>query len=296
MIVNNLALAQKIIVSDIAVLPSDRTAIMNPCYDINGDTCALVMISTNNIEGLTFPNKNQYINVKKDNDEYYAYVPYAINKINFEHSSYLPGQIDFSAFGFRKLKKGCCYRVSLLAERKEKNDKCVVTFKLTPETSELTINSSTYPLNIDGICQINLDKGRYEYKVRHEDYKDVTGELVVNDEKTNTVYVSLKPQLYDVRIITNVNNGMLFVDNKKYGTISQKRNIQLRKRTHTLRIEADGYYPNEINVDLLNNNVKDSYKTTINYHFINNDKNFNDCYIELIKKEIIKNKRKVIRL
>ena len=46
--------SQNMIVKSVAVLPTDKTAMQYPCIDNNGDTCALLKIKTDNLEGIEF--------------------------------------------------------------------------------------------------------------------------------------------------------------------------------------------------------------------------------------------------
>ena len=51
-------IAQTITIKSVSLQPNDQSAIVQPVFDNNGDTCALIKIKTDHLLGIEFPNKN----------------------------------------------------------------------------------------------------------------------------------------------------------------------------------------------------------------------------------------------
>ena len=90
---------QNMTIKSVVAKPNDQTAIHHPCLDYNGDTCALLKIKTDNLEGIEFSNPNQYIKVNYSNGVYSVYVPTMTRKLDFMHKEFMPVQIDMANYG-----------------------------------------------------------------------------------------------------------------------------------------------------------------------------------------------------
>ena len=99
--------SQELEIKSVSLQPSDKTAIQQPVLDSNGDTCALIKLKVN-LQGLQFTNKTQYVGDVKYVDGCYCLYksPHLSRMISFQHPDYLPGQIDLSDYGYRRLKGG----------------------------------------------------------------------------------------------------------------------------------------------------------------------------------------------
>ena len=98
--------SQNMTIKSVALQPSDKTATIQPCLDNNGDTCALLKIKTDNLEGLEFSNPNQYIKKTYSDGIYSVYLPELSRKLDFKHKDYMPIQLDMADYGYRKLRRG----------------------------------------------------------------------------------------------------------------------------------------------------------------------------------------------
>lgn len=111
----SLILAQEINVSSITELINDKTAENSPRQDYEGDYCALLKIAAPGIDGLVF--KGLIVGeIEQKEGVYYVYVSGGTKKINFQHSQFKPGTIDFSAAGITISGK-TTYSVSLEASK-----------------------------------------------------------------------------------------------------------------------------------------------------------------------------------
>ena len=54
------SLGQNMTIKSVSLNPVDKTATTQVCLDNNGDTCAMLKIKTDNLEGIEFSNPNQY--------------------------------------------------------------------------------------------------------------------------------------------------------------------------------------------------------------------------------------------
>lgn len=111
--------AQEIDVCGIIELINDNTAVNNPRQDLNGDDCALLKIEAPGVEGLVF--KGAVVgDIEHKSEVYYVYVPAGTKRLNFQHSKYLPGTIDFSSAGIT-ISGNATYSVILEASKKQES-------------------------------------------------------------------------------------------------------------------------------------------------------------------------------
>lgn len=131
--------AQEVNVSSIIELFNDKTAENSPRQDYEGDYCALLKIEAPGIDGLVF--KGTIVgDIEHKSGVYYVYVSAGTKKINFQHSRFLPGTIDFSSAGVTITGKTT---YSVILEASEAKDSSY---------GSLTVTSSL------GGCRIFLDR------------------------------------------------------------------------------------------------------------------------------------------
>lgn len=228
--------AQEIRIKSVTMLPSDKSAVLNPYIDANGDTCALIKIKTNHIVGLEFPNKNQYVNSKSDNDgSYEISVPSIMRRLSFKHPNYLPGVIDLGEFGFRQLKSGKSYLVELEAKDPQKLGSTVI-FKIDPPSAQFIFNDEKQ--SGKDLYEFKVEPGNYSYSVYANNYKSRNGVINIVQGETQQTTISLEPILHDVEIKCNISEAKVFVDDVDYGRVGKK---MLPQGEHRIRIQAKNY-------------------------------------------------------
>lgn len=229
--------AQTITIKSISLQPSDATAIEQPCFDMNGDTCALLKIKTDNLEGIEFPNFNQYI--KKDYlaGIYYVYVPAISKKLDLLHKDYMPVQIDMSAYGYKKLRKGKTYLVVLDAPKKI-DLKSSIIIKVEPKQSQITFDEQTYEAQQNGTFEFPVLTGNHIYEVSAQNYHSQKGSINIGKSEVKTISVHLQPITHEVLIESNVVNAHAFIDNMDYGKVGK---LLIPQGEHTIRVQADGF-------------------------------------------------------
>ena len=230
------ASGQEIKIKSVTMLPSDKSAVLNPYMDANGDTCALIKIKTNHIVGLEFPNKNQFVHSKCDNDgSYEISVPTITRRLNFKHPNYLPGVIDLGEFGYRRLKSGKSYQVELEAKNPQKLGSTVI-FKIDPPSAQFIFNDEGQ--SGKDLYEFKLEPGNYSYSVYANNYKSRNGVINIVEGETQQTTISLEPILHNVEIKCNISDAKVFVDDVDYGRVGKK---MLPQGEHRIRIQAKNY-------------------------------------------------------
>lgn len=230
--------AQTITIKNVTMQPMDMTASQHPVLDINGDTCALIKIKTDHLEGLEFTNKNQYVKANYQDGIYFIYVPSATGrKIDFMHKDYLSGTIDMREYGYKRLKGGKTYMVIVEAPIKSEL-KSTVILKVEPENANVVFNDKTYEHKSGGTYTFSVEPGNYRYLVSLVDYLSKSDVVSVGKSEAKTVTVKLQPHTHLVNVSGNVKNARVLVDNIDYGKVGK---INLPQGSHNIRIIADGY-------------------------------------------------------
>lgn len=230
--------AQEIKVVDCYILPNDKTAEENPRLDGNGDPCALLKIKTNDIQGLTFPNRNQYQGeAEYNNGIYYVYIPMICHRLTFAHSDYQQGVIDMSEFGYKKnIKGGKTYEIVLEAPKAIKGN--YVSIKVAPVIAGCKVvfdgNASMLPDN--GIVEFTCSPGSHRYRVEAANYEAVNGSVTVTDGVV-PVSVQLQPTTVPVTFKCNV-DANVYVDDINYGKVGL---LNIPIGDHKIRLVCKGY-------------------------------------------------------
>lgn len=239
--------AQTIDIKSVTMQPSDFSAVEHAVLDNNGDTCALLKIKTDYLEGLEFPNTNQYVKSSYESGVYFVYVPVIGRKIDFRHKDYLSGTIDMSNYGYKRLKGGKTYLVTLVAPRVNEL-KSKVVIKVDPIDANVRFDGTSQEINGSGTYDIAVSQGNYSYEVKKENYEPKLGTVNIGKTEVKTLSIKLKPIMYKCQIKGNVRNARVLVDNIDYGNVGV---LYLPHGQHDIRIQADGYIDWTYNVKIM---------------------------------------------
>lgn len=238
--------AQTMTIKSVSLQPSDMAAVQNPCFDMEGDTCALVKIKTDNLEGIVFTNPNQYIKTSYSDGTYYVYVPAVVRKLDFQHKDFMPMRLDMADYGYRRLKGGKTYQIIL--ETVSMIDlKSTVILKVEPKNSKLLFDKKSLGLNSNGIYEIPVTEGVHKYTVSATNYQTLTNSVTVGKTEAKTITVQLQPIMHEVLVRSNVSKARVYVDNIDYGGIGKK---QIPQGMHKIRVQAEGYIDMQQDIDV----------------------------------------------
>ena len=243
-----LADAQSLMVNKVTMQPNDKTAFLSPCLDSNGDTCALIKIQVSDVEGIEFPNKNQYVKSSYADGVYQIYMPTISRRLDYRHVDYLPGQIDFGEYGYRRLRAGKTYFVQMEASSNA-NKESLLILKVHPVSARVSFNGSDIGISSTGIYEFPLREGSYSYKVIMDNYSPLSGTVPINKDENKTLALTLEPIMHTVKVNCNVDDAHVFVDNIDYGEVGV---LSLPQGNHHIRIQGDGYLDVDENVNIQN--------------------------------------------
>lgn len=249
--------AQELQVKSVKLLSSDMTAKTTPCLTYGGDTCALIKIKGDGVEGLEFTDGAQYIDKHYDtvSQTYFVYV-YRTPKLSYKHREFLPGEIDMSLSGYRKPKSGKTYLVTLEAKGGTMSGSLVM-LKVNPISSIVTFDGKISSFSADGIYEYNTTPGNHVYCVKAEDYIQETGSIEIGKGENKSISLNLKPIKYEVEIKCNIREAKVFVDNEYVGTVGR---VELPQGRHKIRLQANGYIDTEEDVDISSEKSSLTYK------------------------------------
>ena len=254
------AFAQELTIKNVSMQPNDLTAVQSVCLDNNQDTCALLKIKTDNLEGVQFPEQNQYIKSYYSDGIYYVYLPALCTKLDIQHKDYLKIQLDMKDFGFKRLHKGKTYLVILEAP-KIKDLESSLVIKVEPESSTLYFDEQEYSSNSNGTYKIPISPGNHTYKVVFPDYLSENGTIQIGKLEAKTLTVVLKPILHEIDVKSNVDDASVYVDNIYYGRVG---NLKLPQGNHNIRVQAEGYVDSENDVQINSATGSLSYNLELN--------------------------------
>ena len=246
-LVTSLCKAQSITVKSVTMQPSDLTAMEHIVLDLNGDTCALLKIKTDYLGGLEFPNTNQYVSTSYEAGIYSVYVPVIGRKLDFRHKDYLSGTIDMGEYGYKRLKGGKTYLVTLVVPRVNEL-KSKVVIKVDPADGNVRFDGTSLEINGSGTYDIPINQGNYSYEVKKDNYETKYGSVNIGKNEVKTLSIKLKPIMYKCQIKGNVRNARILVDNIDYGNVGT---LYLPRGQHDIRIQADGYIDWTYNVKIM---------------------------------------------
>lgn len=266
-----IAMAQELKVVDTQLAQDDNTAVKDQVKDINDVVCALLKIDAGNLEGLAFPNKNEYVSTTSKNGLYYVYVPSGFYKLTLQHEKYPRLEINFKEqFGI-KFKSGKTYNVKLDVPSTARIDKSDIYINVYPTTATLVVNGDTLPYNGEGKYQFQAEQGNYTYSVTADGYQSRKGSFSINSPTSKTIMARLQPILVNVTFQGNRENASVFIDDVNYGSVGT---MKVPVGRHQLRIADDGYidyqdnaiFQNDKTISFVlnkNTNVKDVHAVPI---------------------------------
>lgn len=238
--------AQNMTIKSVSLQPNDFTAIEKPCLDMNGDTCALFKIKTDNLEGIEFSNPNQYIKKGYLAGTYYVYVPTISRKLDLLHKDYMPIQIDLANYGYKRLRSGKTYLIVLDAPQKVDLQSSVI-IKVEPKLSQVVFDGQAYKANQNGTIELLASVGNHSYEISAQNYHSLKGAVSVGKSEAKTISVRLQPIMHEVFITSNVEDARVFVNNIDYGRVGK---LLIPQGEHSIRVQADKYVDSEKNVQI----------------------------------------------
>ena len=236
--------AQTISIKSVSLMPADKSASNQVCLDNNGDTCALLKIKTDHVEGIQFPNSSQYLKYDYIDGFYWVYVPTINRKLDLLHKDYLPVTLDLADFGYRRLKSGKTYVVTLDIPRLTELKSSVI-IKVEPSNSKVIFDEKDYGSSPSGTFEIPISSGRHSYMVYSDNYSSTNNIITIGKNEVKTITIRLNPILHPVTIGSNVDNARVYVDNIDYGRVGK---LMLPQGEHNIRVQADGFVDSEKDV------------------------------------------------
>lgn len=210
--------AQELVVKSCELNPDNDYATKYPKV-FDDEQCAVLIIKTPHIEGLTFPMQSQHVGdaIYKDGN-YYLYMVNTAYRLSIRHKDYQPFELDMKAnYGIR-VKSGKTYELELdKVEAANNSGTCVAQFKISPILpGTVTFDGVSLDIPSDGIVEFKHTPGTFAYKVHVDNYRDEMGSIELQ-QGTEAKNVRLRPLTAEVIVGCNVSNAKVFVDNVEYG-------------------------------------------------------------------------------
>lgn len=211
--------AQDIEVKKFKLLENDRTALMHPRKDINGELCGLVKIVQKE-RGLVFQG-NIIGDVSDMGNEYHVYLTKGCKRINVKHRNFLPKTIVFSDYGVSKIESGKSYLLELKTDDYKSetlsSKKGTVVFSLNPTNADLYIDNRLVDREETGIYSLTLPQGYHYYSVRNEKLS-VDNRQVKVGKNISKIDVNLTNYYATIAITCSVNDADILVNGKMVGS------------------------------------------------------------------------------
>ena len=237
--------AQDITVTNFTLAEHDLTATgRDAVLDQNGIKCALIRVQTTQ-KGFQFDVGSIGITKVDDNHvgEIWLWVPYGTRHISIRHNQVgsLPNY-DFPI----NIEKGRTYIMEIthsqvFINNYDNNRQQMLSIKIVPSKSTLTLNGMNVPLNDMGETELKLAFGTYTYLVKSEGFYPKEGQIEINDSinKQSLIVDDLTPIVGKLEIKTTPSTAQVYVDNKLISDASSTFDIQIGK--HIVRTSLVGY-------------------------------------------------------
>lgn len=235
--------AQELKVKEARLLQGDSTAELKQVKDGNDNLCAVVKIDADGLQGLNFPNTNQYVKYECSDGMYLVYVPNSFYKLSIYDEHYLPLDVDFKEqFGIR-FRGGNTYLVKLDVPSNNKVTLSDIYFNISPSSALLTINDEAMKQQEGGRYQMKAEPGSYSYIVTAKNYVSSYGSFSITTPTSKTIAVKLKPVQVKVGFRCNIDEAELYIDDINYGNIcnDSARHFSVPEGIHKVRVQADGF-------------------------------------------------------
>lgn len=239
------AYSQELKVKEARLLQNDQTATVNPVRDNNGNQCALVKIDAGSLEGLTFPDSNQYVKAGKVGNEYYVYIPGTFYKLKMQHEKYLPLEVNFKdQFGIR-FRSGSTYYVKVDVPTANKELLSDVYINVRPKRAELYLNNELQTASIDGTYRFQVEAGNYSYLVKADNYQTQSGNFTIARSSQKVIPITLRPVMVPISFKCKTDDSGLYIDDVYYGDLGKPDFVKINvpKGVHQVRVMAEGYIP-----------------------------------------------------
>lgn len=224
---------QKIYIEKFSYDPMDQAAILNPKEDRSGNLYALVKVSPASAEKFKFSFGLTTCEVNGvHGDELWIYVQKSARKISISREGFTP--IKDQDLGMT-LESGRTYQLVLSYMEPEISvQKQWLKFSLLPADVPAIVKVKPASSNKDfemwgqtkeGTISRNLECGRYQYQIIHDDYELSEGVVMLNQpDETFTEQVTLNPNFGFLQIDDKygIAGAQIFVDDKLVGTIPYK--------------------------------------------------------------------------
>ncbi len=232
---------------------ADQTANVSPTirFDINGEKCALIKISTTQ-KNFSFDVGSLGItHTEWQNSEHpgeiWLYVPNGVMKISIQHPQF--GSIKDYDLGGR-LKKGRTYVMDLTSDQVntlvvDYDNSQVLDVEVTPHDAELYINGLKQNMDFNGRTSITLPFGIHNYRVIANNYHPEESQVIINDkENKQTLSVRLKQAFgyLNVNATSESKGGELYIDDVRVGTLPVSQ-FPLKSGMHHLSVYQKLYLP-----------------------------------------------------
>lgn len=242
--------AQELVVKNCELNPDNDYAEKYPKV-FDDEQCAVLIIKTPHIEGLTFPMLSQHVGdvVYKDGN-YYVYMVNTSYRLSIRHKDFQPFELDMKAdYGIR-VKSGKTYELELDKVEAPKNSgACVAQFKVSPILAGIvTFDGVCKDIPANGIVEFKHAPGSFVYKVHVDNYRDESGTVELQ-EGTEAKNVRLHPIMKEVNVGSNVGGAKVFVDNIEYGKAGK---LLLPLGEHEISLRADKYLDRSRVVNITN--------------------------------------------
>lgn len=240
--------AQEMVVKDCELNPDNHYAENHP-RSWEDVPCAVLIIKTPNIAGISFPNVAQHVgDIEYKDGNYYVYMVENAYKLSLRHKDYQPLDIDLKeSFGIR-VKSSKTYELDLTKTEPSNNSgQCVAQFKITPIVDgNVEFDGQKKEIPSTGIVEFRHIPGSFTYVITAENYKKENGTIELQ-QGTEAVNVRLRPETVPVEITCNVGNATVFVDNVSYGKPGVKM-LPLGK--HVVSLRANKYLDEERSITI----------------------------------------------
>lgn len=244
---------QKIYIEKFTYDPMDQAAILNPKEDRSGNRYALVKVTPASAEKFKFSfglTSSEVVGVH--GDELWIYVQKSARKICISREEFTP--IKDQDLGMT-LESGKTYQLELsYVEPAVSVQKQWLKFSVSPADVPAIVKVKPASSNKDyeiwgqtkeGTISRNLECGRYQYQVIHDDYELSEGVVMLNrPDETFTEQVTLNPNFGFLQIDDQygIAGAQIFVDDKLVGTVPYKSERKWKYGEYRLAITNGDLY------------------------------------------------------
>ena len=208
--------AQEIKVLEIKPLEHSLKARTAQVRDNNGELCALLEVAAPKLEGLAFDETRHVGEVRYSDGVYSLFVPAGTKTIGFKHRDYMPGTIDFGAFGVT-VESGMVYSVGLQRMDAAAEYQYLV-LNVTPPSAVVELDGRVQQTSEGTVSSFVQVGTSHHYKVSAAGMVTEEGDVTVaSAEQKTTVTVALQDNSSRVRIV-GLDGAEIYVNDRSVGT------------------------------------------------------------------------------